>query len=233
MLVVIIMLVFGVDFLVVIPVGRLAFLVSDNRYTMNTGNTTLPINHLLRVLPIQIKICEIIVKILIVLIEVVHMRIELILWIKSIKALEIGIVKRVLKTLFKRADYIKVILIWSIEVVRMDVTGRRRWLVGAMLTCLTIHNHFRVALLGWQLKVHILLLLELLLLLVPSIASMSICSAGPHSEAIPDSIHRCKPQLISQLVSSIDIRKRSITLIIECFQLLILPEYFILGAVFA
>ena len=115
----------------------------------------------------------------------------------------------------------------------MDVTGSGRRLVRSVLARLSIHNHFRITLLRRQFKVHILLLLELLLLLIPSIPSVSICSAWPNTKAVSDSIHGCKPQLISQLIASINIRKRSIALIIECLKLLILPENFILGSIFA
>lgn len=61
---------------------------------------------------------------------------------------------------------------------------------------------------------------------------MSISRARPNSKPIPYPIHRRKPQLIRQLITAIDIRKRAITLIIQRFQLLILSEYLVLGAVF-
>ena len=69
-------------------------------------------------------------------------------------------------------------------------------------------------------------------MLVPRIPSMSVSRAWPNSKPIPNPIHRRKPQLIRQLITAIDIRKRAITLIIQRFQLLILPEYLVLGSIF-
>lgn len=224
------MFVLCIYFLVVVPVRRLTLLVSDDGDTVDTRNTALTIDHLLRVLPIQIKVRLIVVLHVVVYVDV---RVELVLWIQGVQSLQIGVVKSIFKTLLKGANYVKILLVLTVVISWVGMTRCSLLLSGSVLAGISIYNHLRVALLRWQFKVNIMLFLELLLVLIPRVSAMCICRARSNSESISDSIHRCKSELICQLITAVDIWERAITLVVESFQFLILSEHFVLGSVFA
>ena len=128
--------------------------------------------------------------------------------IQRIKILEICWVECVFEALLKSTYDIKVLIV----VAEWD----REILANLLHILLIIKiNNLRITLLRWQLIIHIRLVL-IPLILLPRISSVRVCRTRPDSEAIPHSIHGSEAKLICELVV-INIRKRSITLIIQSF----------------
>ena len=78
----------------------MTLLISDDWDAVNTGYATLPVNQLLVLLLVDVEVLT-------------GVQIEFFFWIKSIKILKISGVKGVLKTLFKSANDIEVLLVFS------------------------------------------------------------------------------------------------------------------------
>ena len=194
MLIIIMVLVAYTYFLVIVSVCWLTLLISDDWDAVNTGYTTLPVNQLLVLLLVDVEVLT-------------GVQIEFFFWIKSIKILKISGVKGVLKTLFKSANDIEVLLVFS----------ELSWSVLAHLLYILLIvkiDDFWITLLGWQLVIHIRCIL-ISFIFLPCLAAVGVCGSRADAEAISNTIHWRKSQFVCQLVV-VYIWEWAITLIIQC-----------------
>lgn len=103
LVVVVVVLVANADLLMVVAICCLTLLVTDDRYTVDAGDAALTVEHGAAV--VEARTLLLIFKVLAV------MKVEFLLWVKCVQILEVCWIKSILKTLFKIAYDVEILVV--------------------------------------------------------------------------------------------------------------------------